>query len=175
MQIILISSRTLGASELLLLLSLFSHLFFSLLFVFVLLLLLFLKSFSISPLSPPPLHCCHSSLSSLLPSGLVVGLRVLSSPRRRPGLTLCGCPIQRRVTGRFGRSWWVGVGDLWFWCHFLASQIGLSQSQALSVMSGVLKNKQKSLTAGSGNAMDLMCCIWITLQSIASSPRRNFI
>ncbi len=72
MQIILISSRTLGASELLLLLSLFSHLFFSLLFVF-LLLLLFLKSLFSPPL---PLYLLLFSiirLSSLLPSGLVVG------------------------------------------------------------------------------------------------------
>lgn len=74
MQIILISLRTLGASEFLLLPSLFSHLFFSPLFVFLLLLLLFLKSFPLPPLSPPSLHRCHLSLSFLFPSGLVVGV-----------------------------------------------------------------------------------------------------
>lgn len=69
MQIILISSRTLGASELLLRLSLFSHLFFfPLLFVF--LPLLFLKSIPPPP-SPPLLHRCHSSPSVLLPSGFI--------------------------------------------------------------------------------------------------------
>lgn len=144
MQIILISSRTLGASELLLPLSLFSRLFFSLLFVFLPLLLLFLKPFSI----PPSISSSSPSLpfvSLLSPPlcfwSLHLCLVVLSSLRSRPGLTLCGCPMQRRVTGRFGRSGGWGAGGLGFWCHFLASQSDVSWSQALSVKSGVVKKK----------------------------------
>lgn len=132
MQIILISSRTLGASELLLLPSLFSHLFFSLLFVF-LPLLLFLKSL---PPFPPSISSSSSSLPSPPPTpspirSLNLCLVVLSSPHSRPGLTLRGCPIQGRATGRSGRSGWEGVGDCGFWCHFLASQLYVSWSQAL--------------------------------------------
>lgn len=175
MQIILISSRTLGASELLLLLSLFS-LVFSPLFVFLLLLLLFLKS------SPPHLYLLLllsiaairlSPLSSPLVWSLDLRLVVLSSRRSRPGLTLCGCPIRRRVTGRFGRSGWVGVGDLGFWCHFLASESDMSCSQALSAKSGVLEKKWSSLTAGSGNVMDLMSCIWEILWKYTEKRQIN--
>lgn len=68
MQIILISSRTLGASELLLRLSLFSHLFF---FPVVCFLAVVVFEVHSPPPSPPPLHCCHSSPSVLLPSGFI--------------------------------------------------------------------------------------------------------
>lgn len=72
MQIILISSRTLGASELLPLLSLFSHLFFLCVVYFLALIVVVFEVFT-------PLYISSSSsfaairLSSLLPSGLVVG------------------------------------------------------------------------------------------------------
>lgn len=34
------------------------------------------------------------------------------------------------------------MGDLGFWCHFLASQCDVGWSQALSVKSGVLEKKK---------------------------------
>lgn len=145
MQIILISSRTLGASELLLLLSLFSLVFF---FLVVCFLAVIVVVFEV----PPPLYISSSSIAAIrlspLSSPLVwwLDLCLLSSLRRRPGLTLCGCPMQRRVSGRLGRSSGVGVGDLGYWCHFLASPSDVSWSQALSVKSGVLKkNSQRAL------------------------------
>lgn len=120
MQIILISSRTLGASELLSFFcaSLFSlTCFFPLLFVF--LPLLFLKSipplrlllFSIAAIRLPP-------FSSPLVSSLYRSLMALSLMSTRPGLTLSRWPIHQRVRGRFGQSDWVRVGDSGYWCHF---------------------------------------------------------
>lgn len=85
MQIILISSRTLGASALLLLLFLFSRLVFFLPVVCFPAVVVFEVRF---PPRSPPLHLCHSSPSSLLPSGLVVGRVSLGSfigaPSTRP-------------------------------------------------------------------------------------------
>lgn len=63
---------------------------------------------------PTPISSSSPSLPfvSLLPSGwsLDLCLTVLSSLRSRPGLTLSGCSIQKRVSGRFGWSWWGGAG-----------------------------------------------------------------
>lgn len=122
MQIILISSRTLGASELLLCLSLFSHLFFFFSLLFVFLPLLFLKSIpplrllrllllSIAAIRLPP-------FSSPLVSSLYRSFMALSLMSTRPGLTLSRWPIHQRVRGRFGQSYWVRVGDSGYWCHF---------------------------------------------------------
>ena len=132
MQIILISSRTLGASELLLLLSLFSHLFSPCCLFSCCYCCCFWSPLPFPPPSPPPLHRCHSSLSSLLPfcSGRWMAL---SSLRSRPGLTLSGCPIQWRVTGRFGRGGRSGGWEIWgsgatFW-HLSVMWAGAKLSQ----------------------------------------------
>lgn len=107
MQIILISRRTLGASEALLLLFLFSHLFFFLTVVCFLAVIVVVFEVLLRFLLHLLLHSntAIASLLSLLPSGLVVGLRcllVLSSPHCRPSLYLRGEIIHRRVMGEMG-------------------------------------------------------------------------
>lgn len=135
MQIILISSRTLGASELLLLLSHFSlHLFF---FPVVCFLAVIVVVFEVPP--PPPY--ISSSIAAIRPAPLSsplvwsLDLCLLSSLCRRPGLTLRGCPIRRRVPGTFVAEW-VGWGREWeiwgsgaaFWhLHLIQARAKLSQ------------------------------------------------
>lgn len=117
MQIILISSRTLGASELLLRLSLFSHLFFPPVVCF-----LAVVVFEVH--SPPSVSSSSPSLpfvSLRSPPPLVSSLyrlMALSLMSTRPGLTLSRWPIHQRVRGKFGQSNWVRVGDSGYWCHF---------------------------------------------------------
>lgn len=109
MQIILISSRTLGASELLLLPSPFSRLFFFLLVVCFLAVIVVVFEVLCPPTYLLLLHRCHSSTSSLLPSGLVAGFEssfiaastTWPNPQRMPA-------SRGGWLGNLGRSGWGG-------------------------------------------------------------------
>lgn len=149
MQIILISSRTLGASELLLLLSLFSHLFFPPLFVFLplLLLLLFLKSISpsISSSSPslpfisfpcPPLWFDHWTCVSWFFHYRVVAPTWPFVDARSRGGRLGG------LGGACGCGWEMCDSGATFW-HLSRIWAGAKLSQWSQECSG--KNKNRAL------------------------------
>lgn len=166
MQIILISLRTLGASELLLLLSRFSHLFF---FPSCLFSCCNCCCFWSTPPPPPPYISSSSSIAAIrlspLSSPLVwsLDLCLLSSLCRRPGLTLCGSPIQEEgdweiCGGVVGWGWEIWGSGATFW-HLHLIRAGAKFSQ----WSQEFSKKKKKKSHSRGNAMDLMSCIWVLL------------
>lgn len=174
MQIILISSRTLGASELLLLLSLFSLVFF---FPRCLFSCCNCCCFWSPPHSPPPplylllLHRCHSSLSSLLPSGLVAGFVSSFIAASSTWPNPLRMPDAEEGVWEIGAEQWGGGGR----SGVLVPLFGISILCELEPSSlSEVRSSQEKLTAGFGNVMDFMCCILSnTLKSVATKEHQQ--
>lgn len=173
MQIVLISWRTLGASELLLLPSPFSRLgvFFPPRVVCFLAVIVVVFEVLAPPYHPPlsiPTHLLplpqryHSTHSLPLSAPPVWSLdsSPLSWLRWWPGLTLGGQTSGREADWELpgGRSGGLQTWGIWgIWCHFLASQLWCGLEPGLTQSEGCFFFVKGSLTLGSGDAMDLRC------------------